>query len=142
MVDPDTDLVLVHVRFLVCADDAEEAQRAVACADAMVAISHAAGGTCTGEHGIGYGKLHHLEKEHGAPAVQVGDASWIAVRFGSKKLPRRGGGLAVMAVCVGMCWIAGNESYQTGAGSTRDNESWEARVVGRQGYRGSAIAGR
>ena len=34
------------------------------------------GGSCTGEHGIGHGKLHLLEREHGMPALQVGWAHW------------------------------------------------------------------
>lgn len=43
-----------------------KAQRAV---DKMVHVAHAAGGTCTGEHGVGYGKLHHMSAEWGGDAA-------------------------------------------------------------------------
>jgi D-lactate dehydrogenase (cytochrome) len=35
----------------------------------LVERAIAAGGTCTGEHGIGIGKRRYLEREHGATAV-------------------------------------------------------------------------
>jgi D-lactate dehydrogenase (cytochrome) len=59
-----------HLVFLVNPDDPEELRRAAAVNERMVARALAMGGTCTGEHGIGYGKIACLEQEHGA-AVEV-----------------------------------------------------------------------
>ena len=53
-----------HVTFLLDPDDAGEAARADAVSDRMVRRALAMGGTCTGEHGIGYGKIDYLEAEH------------------------------------------------------------------------------
>ncbi len=54
-----------HCIFLVDIDDAEEMQRAKDCNDRIVQRAIAMGGTCTGEHGIGVGKIDFLVAEHG-----------------------------------------------------------------------------
>lgn len=53
-----------HVTFLLDPDDAEEVARAGAAHERMVHRALAMGGTCTGEHGIGYGKVEYLKVEH------------------------------------------------------------------------------
>jgi D-lactate dehydrogenase (cytochrome) len=59
-----------HLVFLVDTDNEDEMARASAVNDRMVARALAVGGTCTGEHGVGYGKLEFLKAEHGE-AVSV-----------------------------------------------------------------------
>lgn len=59
-----------HCILLVDRDNAEEAAAAKALSDRMVTRGLEAGGTCTGEHGVGIGKKKHLRAQHGE-AVQV-----------------------------------------------------------------------
>jgi D-lactate dehydrogenase (cytochrome) len=54
-----------HVAFLLDPDDADSVAQAAALNKAVVEDALARGGTCTGEHGIGFGKLEYLEREHG-----------------------------------------------------------------------------
>jgi D-lactate dehydrogenase (cytochrome) len=54
-----------HVAFLLDPDDAGSIAQADGLNGAVVADALARGGTCTGEHGIGYGKLAYLEQQHG-----------------------------------------------------------------------------
>lgn len=54
-----------HLAILIDPDDAEEVGRAHALHERMVLRALSMGGTCTGEHGIGYGKIGFLEAEHG-----------------------------------------------------------------------------
>lgn len=54
-----------HVLILIDPDDANERARAEAVSSRMVANALSLGGTCTGEHGVGYGKMKSLAKEHG-----------------------------------------------------------------------------
>jgi D-lactate dehydrogenase (cytochrome) len=59
-----------HLGLIVNHDDPEEQARAEALHERMVMRALAMDGTCTGEHGIGYGKLDFLIAEHG-DAVSV-----------------------------------------------------------------------
>ena len=59
-----------HLAFVVDHEDKEEVKRAEAVHERMVMRALAMGGTCTGEHGIGYGKIDFLVAEHGE-AVSV-----------------------------------------------------------------------
>ncbi len=53
-------------------NNAQEFKAAKAAAERMVERSLAMGGTATGEHGIGMGKLHYMEREHGAAWLVMG----------------------------------------------------------------------
>jgi D-lactate dehydrogenase (cytochrome) len=52
-------------------DDEDEMGRARALNDRMVARAQAMGGTCTGEHGIGCGKLEFMAGEHDPAALAM-----------------------------------------------------------------------
>ena len=54
-----------HLVFVLDPEDEEEWGRAEAVNKRMVERALAMGGTCTGEHGIGYGKIKYLDAEHG-----------------------------------------------------------------------------
>ena len=54
-----------HLSIMVDMEDADELKRAKALSEMMVEQALACGGTCTGEHGVGSGKMHYLETEHG-----------------------------------------------------------------------------
>ncbi len=54
-----------HLSIMVDMDDPDELQRAKALSETMVEQALACGGTCTGEHGVGMGKMRYLEAEHG-----------------------------------------------------------------------------
>ena len=54
-----------HVIFLVDPENSNEIKEAERLHDRMVERALAMGGTCTGEHGIGLGKIKHLQAEHG-----------------------------------------------------------------------------
>jgi D-lactate dehydrogenase (cytochrome) len=52
-------------------DDAEEVAEAHAFNAFLVKTAQDMDGTCTGEHGVGFGKLGFVERELGAPACEV-----------------------------------------------------------------------
>ncbi len=54
-----------HLAFVLADGDEEEFRRADALNDRMVERALSMGGTCTGEHGVGTGKMKFLQAEHG-----------------------------------------------------------------------------
>jgi D-lactate dehydrogenase (cytochrome) len=55
-----------HLMYLVNPDDPAEVEEARRLNEQLVARALALGGTCTGEHGVGYGKVKYMKAEHGA----------------------------------------------------------------------------
>ena len=58
-----------HLSLLVDMADADEVKRAGILMQRVVELALAMDGTCTGEHGVGQGKMKYLLAEHGAPAL-------------------------------------------------------------------------
>jgi len=58
-----------HLTMLVDMADVGEVTRARALHERLIARAQAMDGTCTGEHGVGQGKMSYLLAEHGAPAL-------------------------------------------------------------------------
>jgi D-lactate dehydrogenase (cytochrome) len=54
-----------HLMYLLDPDDPGELAEARRLNERLVARALAMGGTCSGEHGVGYGKMKYLEAEHG-----------------------------------------------------------------------------
>jgi len=68
-----------HLVILVDPDDEDEMHRAHELNDRLVHRTIALGGTCTGEHGVGCGKMDFLVAEHGGDAISVMRALKIAI---------------------------------------------------------------
>ena len=60
-----------HLTLLVDLDDADEVGRAKGLLERLVERALAMDGTCTGEHGVGQGKVKYLEAEFGRPAIDA-----------------------------------------------------------------------
>lgn len=60
-----------HVIVVISPEDAEEMHRVESFNDRLITRALSMGGTCTGEHGIGVGKIPHLLRELGPDAVSL-----------------------------------------------------------------------
>jgi D-lactate dehydrogenase (cytochrome) len=60
-----------HLTLLIDMNDADEVKRAKALNERLVERALAMDGTCTGEHGVGQGKMKYLLAEHGPAALAV-----------------------------------------------------------------------
>ncbi|MGI9493865.1 MAG: FAD-binding oxidoreductase [Geminicoccaceae bacterium] len=60
-----------HLSIMVDMADPDQLKRAKALSQRMVKQALALGGTCTGEHGVGMGKMKYLEEEHGEAVIAM-----------------------------------------------------------------------
>jgi D-lactate dehydrogenase (cytochrome) len=60
-----------HLIFMLDPDDPEELARVAAANHRLVERALSFGGTCSGEHGVGMGKLKYLAREHGEDALEL-----------------------------------------------------------------------
>jgi D-lactate dehydrogenase (cytochrome) len=60
-----------HLSLMVDLDDADEMARAKGLLERLIERALAMDGTCTGEHGVGQGKMKYLLAEHGEAALDV-----------------------------------------------------------------------
>ena len=60
-----------HLTIFIDPDNDEMFEAALGIDERLVQRALEMGGTCTGEHGIGLGKLQHMRKEHGDGAIAV-----------------------------------------------------------------------
>jgi D-lactate dehydrogenase (cytochrome) len=60
-----------HLCLLIDLKDSDEVRRAEALNGRLVERALAMDGTCTGEHGVGQGKMKYMEAEHGPAALAV-----------------------------------------------------------------------
>jgi D-lactate dehydrogenase (cytochrome) len=60
-----------HMLLLIDRNDADEVRRAEEFLARLAERAVAMDGTCTGEHGIGQGKMKYMKSEHGAPALET-----------------------------------------------------------------------
>jgi len=60
-----------HTTIFIDPDDEAMFEKALELDKRMVERAQGMGGTCTGEHGIGLGKLKHMRREHGDGAIEV-----------------------------------------------------------------------
>jgi D-lactate dehydrogenase (cytochrome) len=58
-----------HLTLLVDMSDTDEVRRANVLMERLVELALSMDGTCTGEHGVGQGKMKYLPAEYGAPAL-------------------------------------------------------------------------
>jgi D-lactate dehydrogenase (cytochrome) len=60
-----------HVSLVIDMDDPDELSRVKVFLERLTERAHRMEGTCTGEHGVGQGKMKYLEAEHGTAAMEM-----------------------------------------------------------------------